>query len=125
MCLTTKKLKLRIAKRNLTFYKVMTTDDKSNYEVYYPLFWNDDPFILNSKYALPVGKEHFDVYKCNIEIGEGFFHLYKTKRHAKEISSCSLIPNTVILKAIVPKGALYIKGDDGTIATKEVIYKKL
>ena len=129
MCLVVKNPKIRIAKRDLVFYKVM--ERSGTFGLYHTLFNNTDKY-----YPLNETIYNRDNISLNINIVSskrgcfnikgGFFHLFKTKKAAQELLERGESTwDWEMLKAIVPKGAFYIKGDDDTVVTDTVIYKKL
>ena len=148
MCLFTRKLKFRTARKDKVFYKVLvrrndkiTTpfwgDEVEFNKILYPIERIPTRFLFNGIYYKIKSKfnvlPYTDIKNTDMRyhrslkafvIEGGVIHLYATKKDA--LLGCTVFPHSFVVKAIIPKGTKYIKSfDNCEIGTLGVIYKEL
>ena len=147
MCLFTEKLEFKIAEEDKTFYKVLVKsrgimlitpyreEEVELDKFYYPakkistkfLFngilykiislFEKDPIISHRPYIIKYSRK-----AKSFIIGGGIIHLFTNKDRA--IVEQLLTPNSIVVKAIIPKGTKYIESyDNSEIGTLGVIYE--
>lgn len=115
MCLYTKQICPIRARRDIEVYKVLLYDWVTNKIT--------TPFI-----HFPVLTKTMDVSEESIERGMCFVRTI-TKGMIHSYSFCPTLvgysPGSIVVRAIIPKGALYYKGLDGDYASKKLILKDI
>ena len=141
MCMTVKKSKKKLKpKKSLftrTYYKILYKERK--WDRFTSQYLEEDeystPFInmrveLGKEYEIP-GDKPWEIFGDSRDrfsyVEGGCFHLYRTKKDAEhDFNEGNL--NLEIVKAIVPKGTEYIRGDYGfekCICVRKVRYEKI
>ena len=121
MCFIVKKLERKIAKKNISCYKILEKRNFGNRFLcspYYNFHWKLG--VEESTYL-----ENLDQYDIVFQINEGF-HSYITKKKAidkKTIMLCNDI--SFVFKAIIPKGAEYYENEFEYVSNKLVIEKEV
>ena len=128
MCLITKKQKVRIAKKDLVFWKVLFKGEDYYYAPYTGMKVLGD-VLYEERPGFKFSTRYYGTTKRYI-LEEGVYHLYKSwfgaKRMVWAINDFSFYSKPVVVKAVVPKGTEYVVGDHDygrCIAAKKVIYK--
>ena len=131
MCFTANKITFKVAKRDKTYYKVLQIKENGKYYPPYRDIYSVSLYEVTEPYFLDkidiYANKHYPISR--IEVTSGFIHLYRTYFRAKVMyetikNNHSKYNNYVIVKAIVPKGALYAKNITEVI-TDMVIYKEI
>ena len=106
MCLITAQLEPKIADKDIICYKlVKRTKIKGIYKSSFQGF----EYIIRQLYTNYFDIKYVDMLikrRYNLSaIEEGMFHSY-----ANYLSAITILPNLVVLKCIIPKGAYYFEG---------------
>jgi hypothetical protein len=122
MCLTIRPLsvlkniilgpKYRIAKKDIPVYKLLKLNRDGSWES--PI--QEYPYTLNIVMVSPL--ENLTRKHLYLEIG---LHSYRNQRNALQALLYMHSIRTLMLKAIIPKGSLYIKGVGGEIISNQLI----
>lgn len=103
--------RIRVAKKDIVCYKVVTSEYKTPY---YDYTMKPKPgYEYMADFNLGVIKVEFDSYG-NRTVGDGVFHTLKDMDAAKEylwvVKFEKVDDEAKILKCIIPKGSMYVKG---------------
>lgn len=130
MCFDAIKITFKVAKRNRTYYKVLQIkEDGKLYPPYrddYPVFLDQINYPLFDTPDISVDDKSFPFF--TVEIRGGFLHL--CRRWTRAIALRSSLQGQdkenkyIVVKAIIPRGALYAKNSIDVI-TNKVIYKRM
>ena len=113
MCLCTKQLKPSIATKDIECYKVLDIDKtNSKYTFYHSYIYYSFVWKMNKTYETTMKKEISFFPMCAI-VNEGF-HSYKDYEIALEVAKYSLNSDVIVAKFIIPKGAEYYTGTEGS-----------
>ena len=129
MCFDAIKVTFKVAKKDKTYYKVLQIKEDGKF---YPPFRDDSPVLLDQinyplfdKPDISVDNKSFPFF--TVEIRGGFLHLCRrwTRALALRNSLQGKDRNEYfIVKAIIPRGALYARNSTDVI-TNKVIYKRM
>lgn len=114
MCLISKSKYPKIAKKDITVYKVLKSDLTS---LYY-----DFPYKLNKLYAENDDMSyntHLREYEC-FSFTKNWIHSYADINLAKDL----IEDNLILVECVVPKGTAYHEGYS-EICSKKIILKRL
>lgn len=115
MCLYTKQICPIRARRDIEVYKVLRYDSVTDK-------------IITPYTHFPVLTKTMDVSEESIERGMCFVRTI-TKGMIHSYSFCPTLagygPRSIVVRAIIPKGALYYKGLDDDYASKKLILKDI
>lgn len=115
-------LKIKRAKRNITCYKVVQTDLKSYIQCYQYHYKVSVPrvriTILREYYWSQITLKEVRIAK--IEHG---YHSYTSLGVARDFSTIKS-DEIMVVKCIIPKGTLYVKGDREYVSETVIIKRK-
>lgn len=115
MCLRTKQLKPSIATKDIECYKVLEVDKTSpNNTFYHSYIYYSFVWEMNEVYETTMEKET-NFLTMNAIVNEGF-HSYKDYKIAVGVAKYSLDNDVIVAKFIIPKGAKYYTGTEGSKA---------
>ena len=113
MCLFKTHDEPRIAQDDIEVWKVLTEEGLSPYQDY--------------QYRQGMNKpaEHSVIPLTQKEINDGYLHAYRSKAKAlwcasrcSYILGCTVTPEYIIQRMLIPKGTVYYEGDDGDICAE-------
>ena len=130
MCLITNDPTVKVANRDMTFWKVIRMQEDGGYRTPYM-----DVYVRpNTLYVESVEPTDFKMWSCKDEDGVSYYHvenyayhMFKTFLGALRLKKSFIYQRGLrVVRAVVPKGTLYVEGEyDGikSIAAKKVMYK--
>lgn len=104
--------KYRVAKKDIPVYKLLTLNRDGTFES--PV--REFPYTLNTVMVSPL--ETLTRRTISVDLG---LHAFRDRNHAFSSLLYSHSIRTLVLKAIIPKGSLYIKGVEGEIISNQLI----
>lgn len=120
MCLITKQIEPIVATEDITCYKVLNLLNKGEYFTPYRSTFVPSEIIVGEKALKPELKEGETFFDKRLQIDGKCIHSYATEEESlKQISDFR-----EVFECIIPKGALYYKGDSNDYASSEIRFVK-
>ena len=130
MCLITNDPTVKVANRDMTFWKVLRMQEDGSYRTPYMEMYVQP----NALYVEAQEPTDFNMWSCKDEDGVSYYHvenyayhMFKTFLGALRLKKSFIYQRGLrVVRAVVPKGTLYVEGEyDGikSIAAKKVMYK--
>ena len=119
MCLWTRQKEAKVAKKNITCYKIMLKYGKMVVSPYYASFI--PAATLNGGLYSACGSEHVEVSNVRVIVGGGFIHAYSDLNVAKE-ELARFNEWAHLYKCVIPAGTRYFRSipEDHEICAKEI-----
>lgn len=134
MCLYSRQILPRRATKDIVCYKLFkkkTRRKKKNGRIairYQSPFQCDHFYgsnmlntVLHAKTTIRHNKPYWNQTSKTTRVESGYFHAYQTARNYYTLLITAW-KNIVLLKCIIPKGALYYKGVNGDICANQMIF---